>query len=468
MKTRCIAMALCCALAASFQANAQLEIPLVDLVEPLETKGSDLITLNMEYVDVTLLLRLLSESQRVSIIASPEVSQEISINLYDATFEDALNAIVGAAGYTYNEVDGIIYVVDPDNTISGHPNVVDATVRTFRINYADRDELVETLQDFISDTGVAVAAPNKTIAVTDTNHRVSLVAELIKSLDTPRQQVLISTHIINVNRSDNLNIGVGFDTLPFSLYGIEAIGAGFAQYFADEALERTGLFAGTIQSDSRILLEALDERENVEILAAPQIIALDGEIAHLQVGERLGFRVTTTTETSSLQSIEFLEVGTVLDVTPHIADNGLIRMEISPKVSNGVVSVLGLPSESTTEVTTQMIVNDGSTIVIGGLLNATKGRIRSQIPFLGDLPVIGWLFGRNQWIDNKDELIVLITPHIVGPNPTPYMQNKIEAARQEFDGFAQQGILNIDPHAPNEDKPKETKGGRWRQILKGQ
>jgi len=206
----------------------------------------------------------------------------------------------------------------------------------------------------------------------------------------------------------------------------------------------------------------------VDILAAPQIMALDGETARLQVGDRLGFRVTTTTETSSLQSIEFLEVGTVMEVTPHIAKDGLIRMEINPKVSNGVVSVLGLPSEQTTEVATQMIVEDGSTIVIGGLLNATKGRIRSQIPFLGDLPLVGWLFGRNTWVDDKSELVVLITPHIVGPNPSPYMQNKIDAARQQFDGYAQQGILNIDPHAPNADKPKKKKGGRWRQVLSGQ
>ena len=265
-----------------------------------------------------------------------------------------------------------------------------------------------------------------------------------------------------------MNIGVGFDTMPFSLFGLEAVGAGFAQYFADAALDGTGLFAGTIQNDSRVFVEALDEREDVDILAAPQILALDGEVARLQVGDRLGFRITTTTETSSLQSVEFLEVGTVLEVTPHISDDGLIRMEINPKVSNGVVSAQGLPTESTTEVSTQMIVNDGSTIVIGGLLNATKGRIRSQIPIIGDLPVIGWLFGRNTWIDDKSELIVLITPHIVGPNATPYMQMKIDASRQQFDGYAQKGILNVDPHAPNAEKTTKKKGGRWRQILKGQ
>ena len=138
-------------------------------------------------------------------------------------------------------------------------------------------------------------------------------------------------------------------------------------------------------------------------------------------------------------------------------------MEINPKVSNGVVNAQGLPSESTTEVSTNMIVNDGSTIVIGGLLNATKGRIRSQIPILGDLPVVGWLFGRNTWIDDKSELVVLITPHIVGPNTTPYMQLKIDAAREQFDGYAQTGILNNS----DEDEPAKKKG-RWRQVLKGQ
>ncbi len=468
MNPRRMIAALCCAAAYSVHAYGQLEIPLTGLVEPMAVEGSDRITLNMENVDVTLLLRLLSDSQRVNIIAGPDINQTISINLYDATFENALNAIVGAAGYTYHEADGVIYVMSAEQAAESHPSISDATVRTFKINHADRDEILEMVQGFLSEEGLALPAPNKSIAVTDTTYRVDLVAQLIDSLDVPRKQVLIDTHIINVNRSDNMNIGVGFDTMPFSLFGLEAVGAGFAQYFADAALDSTGLFAGTIQSDSRVFIEALDERENVDILAAPKLLALDGEVARLQVGDRLGFRITTTTETSSLQSVEFLEVGTVLEVTPHIADDGLIRMEINPKVSNGVVSAQGLPTESTSEVSTQMIVNDGSTIVIGGLLNATKGRIRSQIPILGDLPVIGWLFGRNTWIDDKSELMVLITPHIVGPSPSPYMQMKIDAAGQEFDGFAKQGILNIDPHAPNVEKPKPTKGGRWRQILKGQ
>jgi len=468
MNTRRMVSAICCTLVVSFTATAQLEIPLSRLVEPVTADGTDLITLNMENVNVTLLLRLLADSQRVSIIAGPDVSQEISINLYDATFENALNAIVGTAGYTYHEADGVIYVMSKEQAAESHPSISDATVRTFKISHADPDEIYETIQEFLSDNGTAVRAPNRSIAITDSAYRVDLVAQLIDSLDVPRQQVLINTHIINVNRSDNMNIGVGFDTMPFSMFGLEAMGAGFAQYFADAALDSTGFFAGTIQNDSRVFIEALDERENVDILAAPQLMALDGEVARLQVGDRLGFRITTTTETSSLQSVEFLEVGTVLEVTPHIADDGLIRMEINPKVSNGVVSAQGLPTESTSEVSTQMIVNDGATIVIGGLLNATKGRIRSQIPILGDLPVIGWLFGRNTWIDDKSELVVLITPHIVGPNATPYMQMKIDAAREEFDGYAQEGILKIDPHAPNAEKPKAKKGGRWRQILKGQ
>ena len=469
MRTRCIALALYCALALIPRADAQLEIPLDELVKPMESKGSDVISLTMDDVDVTMLFRLLADAYRVNIVATEDVTQTISINLYDATFESAMNAIVGMSGNTYHEKDGIIYVTGQNQEAKTHPSISDTTIRTFKIDHADRDELLAAIDRFLTDgTGIAVAAPYQSIAVTDSTYKVNLIAQLIASLDVPRQQVLISTHIINVNRTDNMNIGVGFDTMPFSLFGIEAIGAGFAQYFAEDALERTGLFAGTIQNDSRILIEALDERENVDILAAPQIMALDGETARLQVGDRLGFRVTTTTETSSLQSIEFLEVGTVMEVTPHIAKDGLIRMEINPKVSNGVVSVLGLPSEQTTEVATQMIVEDGSTIVIGGLLNATKGRIRSQIPFLGDLPLVGWLFGRNTWVDDKSELVVLITPHIVGPNPSPYMQNKIDAARQQFDGYAQQGILNIDPHAPNADKPKKKKGGRWRQVLSGQ
>ena len=137
-----------------------------------------------------------------------------------------------------------------------------------------------------------------------------------------------------------------------------------------------------------------------------------------------------------------MEVGTGIGVRAVISDDGLIRLEGSPKVSTGVISSTGLPSESTTEISTTMLIADGQTVIIGGLLNATRQRIRSQIPFLGDLPFIGGLFGRRRWIDNKSEVVVLLTPRIVGPTPSVRMKRRVEAAEGRWDMLSERGLID--------------------------
>jgi type IV pilus assembly protein PilQ len=431
---------LLCTIAHAGELKPVIEQPAVTVVPKM---SGDLVTLNVDGVDIGALLRLLSETRHVSIVAGPEVSGPVSINLYKVPFAQALESILGVAGFTHFERGGVIHVTTPDSRVNLPPNVHDVAVRSFRINHADPTALLETLEQFVTDYGTIVQGPGKTIVVRDDPFNVEMVADLIQSLDVPPRQVVITTKIINVKRDDNRDIGVGFDTAPFTLYGVEALAAGFARYVTQAAVAdgSLGLFLGTAQKDHNIYLEALDQRGDIDVLASPTVLALDGELARLQIGERLGFRITTSTQTSSLESVEFLDVGTVLEVTPSIADGGLIRMDINPKVSQGNIDQNGLPSEDTTELDTSMLVRNGETIVIGGLLNATKLHVRSQIPFLGDIPYIGKLFGKNSWIDDRSELVVLITPQIVGYESTPEMDEKIFAAQELWGEFGKEGYL---------------------------
>ena len=181
-----------------------------------------------------------------------------------------------------------------------------------------------------------------------------------------------------------------------------------------------------VRGHVQAFIEALSVKNKVETIASPQLLAIHGKTSRIQVGDRLGFRVTTTTQTSSLESVEFLEVGTLLEVTPYISKNGLIRMVVHPEVSTGSITPDGLPEERTTEASTEMLVGDGETVLIGGLLNVSRQRTRNQVPILGDIPLLGLLFGRNGWVDVQSELLILITPRIVGPSPNSTMLEAIE------------------------------------------
>jgi type II secretory pathway component GspD/PulD (secretin) len=150
-------------------------------------------------------------------------------------------------------------------------------------------------------------------------------------------------------------------------------------------------------------------------MANPKILSLNKQTGKLIIGRQDGYlSLTNTNADGATQQVEFLESGTVLEYRPFIGRDGMIRMEIHPEQSTGtVVALTGLPNKSTTEVITNVMVKDGQTIVLGGLFKEETNLSRSQVPLLGDIPVIGELFKGVDDLSERVELIVLITPHII-------------------------------------------------------
>ena len=145
-------------------------------------------------------------------------------------------------------------------------------------------------------------------------------------------------------------------------------------------------------------------------------MVLDKARAEIQIGQQLGYVNTTITETSSAQNVQFLEVGAQLRLRPFISSDGLVRMEVHPELSTGQVKVeqgLTLPDKDVTQVTTNIMIPDGCTVVIGGLMREDLGTTATQVPFFGSLPGVGFLFRTKTETNKKEEIIVLITPHIV-------------------------------------------------------
>ena len=434
---------------------------------PKVTVTGDRVSLNLEDEELSSVLRLLSEAKRISIVSGPDVTGTVSINLYDAPFEEALSAILGVAGFSHYRIGEIIYVTTEEQRLEMPVGSNNLELRPIPIQFAVPQELLTAIEGFLSPAGTAVLGNNKTIIVEDTPANVSRIERLVHSLDKLPLQVLIQAQILNVSRDDNMNVGIGFDTLPLTQYGVEVLSNGFANPFPPQPDPLTGeipqtplpttrgLIAGTLQSDSRFFIEALETATDVEVLASPQVLALDGQIARIQVGDRLGFRVTTTTETASLESVEFLDVGTVLEVTPQISENGMIQMEIAPKVSSGTISTEGLPTESTTELNTSMIVENGQTVLIGGLLNATRQRVRAQIPILGDIPILGKLFGRNTIIDDESEVVVLITPRIVGPKVSAEAKIAVDATQERIRLLHEKSLISPVETPPPKRSPNK-------------
>ena len=133
----------------------------------------------------------------------------------------------------------------------------------------------------------------------------------------------------------------------------------------------------------------------------------------MQVGDQLGFKVTTTTETSTLESVQFLDVGVVLTIRPRITRDGRVLLNVKPEVSTGEVNPeTGLPEESTTELETDVMLEDGQGMVIGGLIKETDSVVQRKMPYLGDVKGLGWFFRHSEVTKERVEIIVALVPRI--------------------------------------------------------
>lgn len=194
------------------------------------------------------------------------------------------------------------------------------------------------------------------------------------------------------------------------------------------AVADQGLKFGFIDRNVSGFIRAIETMNKVNILASPRVLVLNKQRAEIQIGQRLGYRNTVTNLTSSLQTVQFLSVGTLLNLRPFISQDGMIRMEIHPEKSTGTLDLNGIPQTNTSEMTTNILVPDGATIVIGGLIDSSDSTNQSGVLGLSRLPGIGPFFRDRTNRATKTELIVLLTPRILNrsslPEPTPGMPPK--------------------------------------------
>ena len=255
--------------------------------------------------------------------------------------------------------------------------------------------------------------------VEDTPGFLRRVDALVERIDVPPTQILIEAKILEITLTDE-----DFFGLEWSKFFSSDGGGGS---FGTQGLNNPtspGLFFDYATADIAATLNALTSQGRVRTLSTPKLLAAEGQEASVIIGDRRGYSVTTTINQVTTETIEFLESGVILRVTPTVDDEGQILMDIHPEVSTGVIDPLtGIPSQATTEVTTQMLVPNGQTIFVGGLIQHRVEESKQGVPVLGRIPVVGRLFSNRQNNKNNRETIVMITPRIISI-PTPGYDEK--------------------------------------------
>lgn len=297
-------------------------------------------------------------------------------------------------------------------------------------------------------SGDAIVAPMTKIYPDDvTNSLViyaspgdyALILAAVKQLDSTPRQVMIEAIVASVELTDNLTFGVKWNlgNVKAAPFGQHVKGPlGFTNLTDPFKTTSSSTFAYTGIDNSgniRLAIEALAEDNKAKILSSPHILVADNREARIQVGTQIPIATATTTTpigtgsgtvNTTSSSIQYKDTGTILKVKPQVNDSGLISLEIGQEVSSAkTVPVLGTDQFviSKSEVSTNLVAQDGQTIVIGGLVSETEDFSRSGIPVLSKIPLLGYLFGQTTDKTTRQELIILLTPRV--------LRNQADAAR---------------------------------------
>jgi len=401
------------------------------------------VSLSVRDTNLAEIFEMLARKDRTNILLAKGVVGEISINLYDVPMETAIRSIAEAAGYVV-ERRGASYVVLKPEDGGKNPASGITAVRTFPVHYSDPDTVMAVLKSHLSPYGkITTLAARKLLVVEDQPAFLARIEQLLPEIDAMPTQVFIEGKILEVTLSDSEAFGVDWKQL-LTINGEE--GSFGTRLLSDPT--SAGLFVNLVTPHLQLALDTLRSTGRVRTLSTPRLLALENQEASVIVGDRQGFRVTTTVNQVTTESIEFLESGVILKVTPSVDKTGRIMMAIHPEVSTGTIND-GIPAQTTTEVTTQLVAEDGQTVFIGGLIKNTRNKNRRGVPGLSRIPVLGRLFSRTEDISVKTETVVMITPHVVAESERGlYLDDlaRIDAAEQD----ARAEAARIDAQFPSQ------------------
>lgn len=351
---------------------------------------------------------------------------------------------------------GTVLVMDSPDAVAKMEQALDAleqrrTVKVYQLKYAKALDVEGRLKARLDAKKVGSASADErtnSIVVETLPDRIREIDDIVDSLDQKTKEVIIDAKVIRVTMSDDLNAEISWEGMfnRFTRYGEAFIGSHpyspvfrTGQTFIDnfttvnpssnppagaKSAFTEKLFLGRIDGDDafEVLINFLRTIGDTKILSNPKIAVVNNQEAKIHVGEKQAYVTTTTTTgqttTTTAESVTFVDVGIQLAVTPTINDDGFVTVKIKPEISS-VVDFLETPSGNripiidSSKAETQVMVKDGVSIILGGLRKEEKSERHKKVPLLGDIPIIGKPFNSKTKTSVRQELIIMITPHIV-------------------------------------------------------
>jgi type IV pilus assembly protein PilQ len=435
-------------------------------VEDKPVYTGERLTLNFQDIETRAVLQLLADASGQNIVVSDSVTGSVTLRLQNVPWDQALDIVLRTKGLDKRKQDNVI-IVAPQQELAArdkaelalHKDVQElAPLRSeyLQVNYAKAADLALLVKagnnnSMLSNRGsVSVDDRTNTLLLQDTSDRLADIRRLVATLDIPVRQVQIEARIVIVNNDFERQLGARFGVTTVNGNGANGLwttsgtaagtgniisqGPPGTPLYQNAGITGTNsplrynvnlpisnpagsIAVGVLGSNFIVDLElsAAQAETQANIISSPRVITANQKEASIKQGVEIPYQ---TSASSGATTIQFKEAVLLLKVRPHITPDNRIILDLDVRddavgqvvVSSGGVNV---PSIDTREVITQVLVNDGQTVVLGGILSTTQRQSDNKVPFLGDVPILGHLFKTTDHTDDRDELMIFITPKIL-------------------------------------------------------
>lgn len=431
------------------------------------------ISLNFQNIQVRAVLQLLAEFTGINIVVSNRVDGNITLRLNDVPWDQAMDIILTTQGLDKRQVGNVILIDQADTFVARENEELQAQQAAqklaplrselLQINYAKAADIATMLKDknnsLLSERGtLSVDTRTNTIWIQDTGTQIDEIRNLVEQLDIPVKQVLIEARIVNVTKDCAEDIGVRFGVsrpthLSGTLEGANQLAGGTAAAQVP-VVERLNVDLGALPVDATpasigialarlgddvlldLELSALESEGRAEIIASPRLMTTNQQEAVIESGEDIPYQEATS---SGATAVAFKKAALSLKVTPQITPDGKLLMDLQiNQDSDSGRRVQGVPIILTKSIETNVLVNNGQTIVLGGIYKRDTNNSVTRVPFLGEIPLVGNLFTRSQARVSNEELLIFITPRIITNSlsiTTIEGPKRAMAQRRELDKF---------------------------------
>jgi len=450
--------------------------PIVKLPPELQDQKEytgERLTLNFQDIETRAVLQLLADTSGQNMVISDSVGGNVTLRLQNVPWDQALDIVMRTKGLDMRRDGNVMFVAPAAEIAAREKELLTARqqvqqlapLRTeyLQINYAKAGDLAALIKanqnnSLLSDRGsVAIDERTNTLLLQDTSERLADIRRLVSTLDIPVRQVLIEARIVIVNDDYSRDLGVRFGANAAFDHG-GSDGAGFvgannpvndggiisrdpgtaitpggfpadgpdSRYLVNlPAANPAGRLALTLLDSDYIVdleLSAAQAEGRGEIISSPRLITANQREATIEQGVEIPYQESSS---SGATTTQFKKAVLSLKVTPQITPDNRVILDLTvakDSVGQLVASATGgfVPSIDTREIVTQVLVNDGQTVVLGGILETERRDAERKVPWLGDIPVLGYLFKTTSKTDNKDELLIFVTPRILREGASLY------------------------------------------------